>query len=430
MISGIRGICRELRLAILTLLLAAPVLLACPSAHADDALADLVEGVAPSVVNLHTAGLRQPMSAWDAIFGGPRRWDSLGSGFVVDSKAGLVVTNAHVVGDATEILVMDHRGRVFDAQLVGADRGIDLAVVKVPGLDLPAVKLGSSWGLRVGQDVFAVGNPYGHGHSVTRGILSARARSLGRDEFDLFLQTDAAINPGNSGGPLFAADGRVVGVNTAIDGRGESLGFAMPVELVTGALPMLLEGKPVAPGFTGVRLEDVRGGGLRVATVYRDSPAAKAGVLEGDLITSVDGRPVTGRAGWVESLGMAFPGARRELGLSRGEQDVKAKLKLVERGAWASRVAGPTAPVDPLYVVVQGLAPDDADRLRVTSGVRVVEARRGSVFRRDDVLLEVNGLPITSVEAAEAVGADVLRRRYLDAIVVRGGGKVRIANRW
>jgi serine protease Do len=412
------------------LLLVAPTLLVATPAHADDALADLVERVAPSVVNLHTAGLRQPNSAWDAIFGGPRRWDSLGSGFVVDREQGLVVTNAHVVGDASEILVMDHQGRVLDAQLVGADRGIDLAVVRVPGLDLPAVNLGESWGLRVGEDVFAVGNPYGHGHSVTRGILSARARSLGRDEFDLFLQTDAAINPGNSGGPLFALDGRVVGVNTAIDGRGESLGFAMPVELVIGALPMLMKGDPVVPAFTGLRLEDVRGGGLRVSRVYDGGPAAQAGVAVGDLIVSVDGRPVFGRAGWVESMGMAFPGSDRTLGIDRSGKASKAKLALVERSAWAGRVAGPKKAVDPLYVIVQALAPDDADRLAVSDGVRVVEARRGSVFRRDDILLEINGLAVTSVEAAEAAGNDVLRRRMLDAIVVRSGGKVRISNRW
>ncbi len=409
--------------------LLAALLLAAP-ARADEALADLVDAVSASVVNLHTAGVREPVSAWDAMFGGPRRWDSLGSGFVVDAAQGLVVTNAHVVGDATEILVMDHLGRVYDAQLVGADRGIDLALVRVQGMDLPEVRLGSSWGLRVGEDVFTVGNPYGHGHSVTRGILSARARSLGRDEFDLFLQTDAAINPGNSGGPLFDAKGRVVGVNTAIDGRGESLGFAMPVELVEGALPLLLQGRPVVPGFTGVRLEDVRTGGLQVARVYDGSPAALAGLKVGDVVTSVDDRPIYGRAGWVESLGMAFPGSLRKLGIHRGGRSLTATLTLVERGAWADAVAGPLAAVEALYIVVQGLAPDDADRLTVSSGVRVVEARRGSAFRRDDVLLEVNGLPITSVEAAAAVGEDVLRRRILDAIVVRGGTKVRIANRW
>ena len=150
-------------------LLALPLAALWPApAQADDALADLVEGVAASVVNLHTAGMRQPTSGWDAMFGGPRRWDSLGSGFVIDAEQGLVITNAHVVGEATEILVMDHLGRVLDAQLVGADHGIDLAVVRVPGLKLPAVELGSSLQLRVGEDVFAVGNPYGHGHSVTR----------------------------------------------------------------------------------------------------------------------------------------------------------------------------------------------------------------------------------------------------------------------
>lgn len=410
-------------------LLLAAILVAAP-AHADEALADLVERVAPSVVNLHTAGVRAPASAWDGFFGGSQRWESLGSGFVVDRERGLIVTNQHVIGAATEILVADHLGRVHEGKLIGADAGIDLAIVQVVGLDLPQVELGASWGLRVGQDVFAVGNPYGHGHSVTRGILSARARSLGRAEFDLFLQTDAAINPGSSGGPLFDAGGRVVGVNTAIDGRGESIGFAMPVELVHGALPMLVRGAPVRPGFAGLRLDEVAAGGLRVAAIYTGSPAEAAGLQVGDRLEAVDGRPVTGRASWVEAFAVSFPGSTRELTVRRGKGTKSVSLRLVDRASWASAVAGPAVPVDALYVVVQGLAPDDADLLGLDSGVRVLQAARGSAFEAGDVLLEVNGLPVTSVEAAQAVGNDVLRRRGLDAIVVRGRGRIRIQRRW
>ena len=406
------------------------VLLCSSPVQADSQLADLVEQVAPSVVNLHTSGLRQTRSYWDSFFGGPRRWESLGSGFVVDAERGLIVTNQHVIGSASEILVMDHEGRVREAKLLGADEGIDLALLEVPDLGLPAVGLGDSNALRVGEDVFAVGNPYGHGHSVTRGILSARARSLGRDEFDLFLQTDAAINPGSSGGPLFDVKGRVVGVNTAIDARGESIGFAMPVELVRAAMPLLIEGRPVVPGWPGLRLEEERSGTLRVAAVYPGGPAQKAGVRVGDLLASVDGRPCRGRAGWSEAFGGAFPGDRRVLGLLRGKSKVSAPLDLLSRDGWArSRVGGPVD-VEALRVRVQAIAPDVADGLLIESGLNVVAVGRGSFFRTGDIIIEVNGKVVGNAGDL-AVAADLaIRGRWLSAIVYRDGSKARIVQRW
>ena len=410
---------------LLAALLALPV-----AAEADERLANLVERVAPSVVNLHTSGLRQSRSYWDSFFGGPRRWESLGSGFVVDEQRGLIVTNQHVIGSATEILVMDHEGQVFEAQLVGADEGIDLAVLQVQGLSLPAVELGASQQIRVGEDVFAVGNPYGHGHSVTRGILSARARSLGRDEFDLFLQTDAAINPGSSGGPLFDAEGRVIGVNTAIDARGESIGFAMPVELVRAAMALLVAGEAVVPGWPGLRLEEERRGLLRVAAVYPDGPAERAGVKIGDVLQDVDGKPCRGRSGWSEAFGGAFPGDRRVLGLLRGSRQINAALELQSRDRWArSRVGSPVA-VEALRVRVQRVAPDVADSLLIEGGLEVVVVGRGSFFRRGDIIIDVNGRPINNAGDL-AVAADMaLRKRWLAAIVIRDGSKARIVQRW
>jgi len=419
------------RRALLPLL--AALLLPLAPARADSTLADLVERVAPSVVNLHTSGVRQARSYWDAFFGGPRHWESLGSGFVVDAERNLIVTNQHVIGSATEILVMDHQGRVLEARLLGADEGIDLALLQVDGASLPAVTLGDSRSLRVGEDVFAVGNPYGHGHSVTRGILSARARSLGRDEFDLFLQTDAAINPGSSGGPLFDAQGLVVGVNTAIDSRGESIGFAMPVELVSSAMKMLLAGEAVVPGWPGLRLEEESGGALRVAAVYDGGPADKAGVQVGDQVVTIDGRASRGRAGWSEAFGGAFPGDRVELGLisrRKGKGEVQATLDLQSRADWARQRVGRAVDVESLRVRVQRVAPDVADRILIDAGVEVIAVARNSFFRPGDIVIEVNGKAVTS-PADLALAADLaIRQRFLSAIVHRDGSKARIVQRW
>ena len=397
------------------------------TAAADEALADLVEQVAPSVVNLHLHGERQ-VGAWDAWFGGPRSWDSLGSGFVV--APGLIVTNEHVVRGADSIRVQAHDGRIVEARVVGADEGIDLALLAVEGLDLAAVTLGDSAALRVGQDVFAVGNPYGHGHSVTRGILSAGARSLGRAAFDLFLQTDAAINPGNSGGPLFDATGRVVGVNTAVDGRAEGIGFALPVELLVGALPWLERGEPVPPGWAGLRLTEEPDGRLVVASVYEGGPAALAGLAVGDEIRRVQGRAATGRASWAQAMALGFPGQERAVGVRRGDAELDVKLTLIDRAAWASTEAGPTVAVDAFYVTVQQVPPDVAAQLGTGEGLLVVEARSGAFFEAGDVILQINGQPMVIPEDLEFQAGQTLRQRGLEAVVLRGRQRLTFHRRW
>ncbi len=401
-----------------------------PSAHADKRLADLVERVAPSVVNIYTGGVRSPATPWEAVFGGPQRWESLGSGFVIDAESCLVVTNQHVVGPADRIRVRAWDAREFDAEVVGADEGIDLAVLRVPGCELPAVTLGNTRDLRVGEDVFAVGNPYGHGNSVTRGILSARARSLGRARFDLFLQTDTAINPGNSGGPLFDDEGRVVGVNTAVDGRAEGIGFAMPVELLRGALRSLLKSRSVVAGWPGLKLEEHGSGRLQVLDVFAGGPAQKAGVLPGDLVDEVDGRPVRGRSGWAETFEIAFPGDTREVALERGGRRVETELVLVDRAAWAAASVGPRAEIAFLGVEVQSLAPDDAAAFRLESGVQVTAASRRSYFARGDVFVELNGSLIRTLADLSRAAKQVERRRSMNAVFIRRGETRRIIHAW
>jgi len=397
---------------------------------ADERLADLVESVAPSVVNIHTTGTRAPRTAWDALFGGTQRFNSLGSGFVVDRSRGLVVTNAHVIAGASQIQIQAWDGRIAEAELLGADAALDLAVLRVRGLDLPAVTLGESTSLRVGADVFAVGNPYGHGHTVTQGILSARARSLGRDAFDLFLQTDAAINPGNSGGPLFDGQGRVIGVNTIVDARAEAIGFAMPIELVRGALGPLSAGRPVTPGWPGLVLEVGARGELKVGRVFADGPAARAGLAVGDQVVAVQGRPVATTASWAEWFEVAFPGDVRSVAVRRGSGRLEATLSLEARDAWARRNAGDPVGIPALRITVQGLLPDTAVASGIEGGQLVVAAEAGSWFRAGDVLLSLNGIAITTAEDVARGAEDALSRRVLRAELVRDGRVTTLANRW
>lgn len=407
------------------------LLLLLPSlARADDALADLVERVAPSVVNIHTTGLRAPRTAWDALFGGGERFNSLGSGFVVDRVRGLIVTNHHVIAEASRIQILAWDGRVAEAELLGSEPAMDLAVLRVRGLDLPAVKRGDSRSLRVGEDVFAVGNPYGHGHTVTEGILSARARSLGREAFDLFLQTDAAINPGNSGGPLFDDEGRVVGVNTVIDARAEAIGFAMPIEMVWGALPALSAGQPVVPGWTGMVLEVAERGGLQIARVFADSPAARIGLQVGDRVVAVEGRPAGTPAAWAEWFEVAFPGDVRRLAVLRGSARLEVSLQLEDRSDWARRNAGEPVTIPALRLTVQGLLPDQASAAGLAAGQLVVSTESGSWFRVGDVLLEMNGIVVVSAEDVARGAQDALLRRSLRAEIVRDGRRMTLANRW
>lgn len=301
--------------------------------------ADLVEKLTPTVVNISSTqtleGMDNPLEGLftekfpeDSPFrdlpemlekfyghnkGGqknqdstPRKATSLGSGFIVDAD-GYIVTNFHVIEKAEEIIVNFSDGTTAKAKVVGRDPKTDLALVKVDTKKkLPAVEWGDSDKARVGDWVIAIGNPFGLGGSVSAGIISARARDINAGPFDDFIQTDAAINRGNSGGPLFDATGKVLGVNAAIfspSGGNVGIGFAIPASMAWPVIKQLKEEGKIHRGWLGVKIQTVTDEiaeslglkderGALVLDVTKDSPAAKSGVLAGDIITSFDGHDV------------------------------------------------------------------------------------------------------------------------------------------
>ena len=280
-------------------------------------LAPMLDDVTPAVVNIATEGrVKQRQSP---LFSDPffrhffkipdqpleRKTSSLGSGVIVDSKRGLVLTNNHVIANAIQITVTLRDGRQLDAEIVGADPETDIAELKMPTENLTALKTSDSDDLRVGDFVVAIGNPFGLGQTVTSGIISALSRSgLGIEEYEDFIQTDASINPGNSGGALVNLRGELVGINTAIfsqSGASHGIGFAIPINLALRIMEQILNTGEVKRGFLGVSIQDIspelaeafglsKKNGALINKVLKDSPADKAGLLSGDIVISIDGK--------------------------------------------------------------------------------------------------------------------------------------------
>jgi serine protease Do len=265
-----------------------------------------------------------------------RKVTAQGSGFVVDGKEGLIVTNNHVIDGADEIIINFHDGSKLTVEKVlGKDPKTDLALLKVtPKRQLAQVAFGSSNNLKVGDWVMAIGNPFGLGGSVSVGIISAKQRDINTGPYDDFLQTDAAINRGNSGGPLFNMDGEVIGVNTAIispSGGSIGIGFAVPSDSAIVVLDQLRQFGETRRGWLGVNVQSVtediaetygirEGTGARVASVAADGPAAKAGILQDDVIVRFDGKDVTSMRGLPRLVSQTQIGREVEVEVSRKGQ--------------------------------------------------------------------------------------------------------------
>ena len=286
----------------------------------------------------------------DADRGGPqqRRSNSLGSGFVIDA-AGVVVTNNHVIADASEITVIFNDGQRLKAEVVGRDSKVDIAVLRVkPEKPLKAVKFGDSDKIRVGDWVMAVGNPFGLGGTVTVGILSARNRNINSGPYDDYLQTDASINKGNSGGPLFNLQGDVIGVNTAIlspSGGSVGIGFASPASIVKPLVDQLLQYGETRRGWLGVRIQQVddqiaeslglgRARGALVAGIDDKGPAKPAGLQSGDVIVRFDGQEVRNSTDLPRIVAATPVGKEVDVRVVRGgkEQSLKVTLGRLEDG--------------------------------------------------------------------------------------------------
>jgi serine protease Do len=262
-----------------------------------------------------------------------RNQRALGSGFIFDDK-GHVLTNAHVVDGANAVKVKLSDERELHAKVVGKDDRLDVAVLQIEGAQgLPFVAFGSSAALQVGEPVVAIGNPFGLGHTVTSGIVSAKGRAIGAGAYDDFIQTDASINPGNSGGPLFDAHGRVVGMNTAINPAGQGIGFAIPSDEIRQVLPQLVAEGHVNRARLGVHVQDVDQSlatalglgetrGALVGDVEKGSPAEKAGLASGDVVTRVGAVPITHARELSRTIAHQTPGSSVELGFRR-ERDTK-----------------------------------------------------------------------------------------------------------
>ena len=293
-----------------------------------------VQAVAPAVVNITSTHVieGQRVSPLEQFFGpgfpglpgfdvpGGRRVKqkrvSLGSGVIVDGDKGLVLTNAHVIAGGDEVMVHLLDGREFTATVKGADPDFDLAVLQIKGAaKLPAVKLGDSGDIMPGETVIAIGNPFGFNHTVTTGVVSALGRTIRNKDgaFTDLVQTDAAINPGNSGGPLLNIEGVLIGINTAVDTRAEGIGFAIPINKARRVMLDLMSAGRVAPLWLGLDLQDVDGrtamalglrdaGGVLVTAVFPGSPAAKAGIVPGDIVESINASPVRDRRDYLDIL--------------------------------------------------------------------------------------------------------------------------------
>ncbi len=338
-----------------------------------------------------------------------------GSGFFISSD-GYAVTNNHVVQNAENVQVTTDDGKSYTAKVIGADPRTDLALIKIDGKNFPYVKL-SDTTPRVGDWVLAVGNPFGLGGTVTAGIVSARGRDIGAGPYDDFIQIDAPVNKGNSGGPTFDVDGNVIGVNTAIfspSGGSVGIAFAIPADTVKSVIAQLREKGSVTRGWIGVQIQSVtpdiadsmglkQAAGALVSEPQKDSPAAKAGIASGDVITTVNDEPVKDARDLARKIGTMSPGTTVKLGVIHQGADKTLTLTLgtMPNEKQASNEPNRTDSGTDVPKLGLTLAPSDRVSGAGGNGVVVTAVEEGGIaadhgFQVGDVILDVGGKPVTT----------------------------------
>jgi len=379
-----------------------------------------------------------------------RKAQSLGSGFVI-SKDGYVLTNNHVVEGADKIIVRLSDRRELDAELIGRDERSDLALLKIKAKGLPVVKMGNSEKLKPGEWVLAIGSPFGFDYSVTAGIVSAKGRSLPRENYVPFIQTDVAINPGNSGGPLFNLDGEVIGINSQIYSRtGGYMGvsFAIPIDTAMNVVDQLKKDGQVTRGWLGVLIQDVtrdlaesfnmdKPHGALVARVLPDSPAQDAGFEVGDIVVNFNGKEVDHSSDLPPIVGItpidkSVPvdiirkGKTKTINVKIGELPKEDDIKV------SSRSDG-SVTSNRLAVVVFDIPEDQRERLELSgdAGVIVKEVKSGpaseSGIRKGDVILMVNNIDIENAKHFKEVAKDLPADKSVPVLVHRRGSPIFLA---
>jgi serine protease Do len=358
---------------------------------------------------------------FERFFGGQqnrsRESHSLGSGFVIDAE-GHIVTNAHVIDGADEINITLSDGRSLPATVIGADKKLDLALLKIDaGSSLPIARLGDSDALQVGEWVMAIGNPFGLEQTVTAGIVSAKGRVIGAGPYDDFIQTDASINPGNSGGPLFNTAGEVIGINTAIIARGQGIGFAIPVNVARRVIAQLKETGQVTRGWLGVSIQIVddnlaeslgldAADGALVTEVFSDSPAAKAGFKRQDVIVAFNGKAIAHIRDLPRIVAATPVGDTVSVTVIRNGEKIKlnAVVSKMDEGQELVAATGSKTKTT-VGISVSVLTSDLAKQhdLEPGQGVVIDSIEPGSKaskanLRRGDIVLEVNSQPMRSIK--------------------------------
>jgi len=444
------------------------------SAGQPGSFADLAEKYSPAVVNISTATVikegdaQQPFggeeSPFREFFGDeffkrffgdrqqrPFKRSSLGSGFIINSE-GFIITNNHVVAEADEVVVTLEEGDEYTAKVLGTDEKTDLALIKIePKNGLPTCRLGDSDKARVGDWVLAIGNPFGLGHSVTAGIISAKGRELGAGAYDDFIQTDAAINPGNSGGPLFDTAGNVVGINSAIysrSGGNQGIGFAIPINLAKSIVSQLEESGSVTRAWLGVLIQQItpeiqeslelkeREGAL-VGDVVKGGPADKAGIQRGDVIVRFNGQKVESQHELPTMVAYLPVGTEVKVVVLRNgkEKTFEVALEKMTDEVVVSGTETDTEEMkEELGFTAQNLTPELAEQLGLDSaeGVLIASVEPGSPaaeagLRRGDVVLEVDRKKTKDINILSQVLEKAKDKKSVLFLVNRGGRTIFIA---
>ena len=429
--------------ASLLLVLSATTWAALPAMVNDEelpSLAPLVERVSPAVVNIRVSqtvstGGHYGDEAFRRFFGlpdmpgGQREVASAGSGVIVDAENGYILTNHHVVDQADQIQISTIDGEVFDAEIVGSDAATDIAVIKVDAKGLTDMPIGDSERVRVGDFVLAIGNPFGLGHTVTSGIVSALGRSgISRDGYEDFIQTDASINPGNSGGALVNLRGELVGINSAIisrSGGNVGIGFAVPTEIASSIMRQILDFGEVRRGLLGVSIADINpevaealnspvNAGALITRVEPGSAAEDAGLKVDDIIVGVNDKKISGAAELRNTIGLMRSGDEVEIEYFRDNDKRKASTSLGQQRPAAT--VG--AEIHPGPVGAQ-FAESSTAR---DGGVEVTAVEPGSPaaqrgLRAGDIITAINRRPIRSLNELNEIASS---SRILFLLVQRG----------